>query len=142
RYVTSAMTLVRLELIRITGEAYATRPERAAEIRSALHKILDVELSVMLETYRDALMERVSRVERLEREGIARKLADAEVRYRDAIESAYAMCFVLDDEKGVLLWNRRAAELVGYDKDEMLGQKALDLLVPDEDARARILAVT
>jgi PAS domain S-box-containing protein len=142
RYVVSAMTLVRLNLQRISARAFAGEPAMDTRVGVALGKVIDAELTIMMETYRAALVERVERVGALERAGIAQRLAAAEERYRDAIESVQAVLVVLDEEQRVLLWNALASSLTGYARDEALGRPMLDEILPDEEARRRILAVT
>jgi PAS domain S-box-containing protein len=141
RYVFAAMSLVRRYLGRLAEESLGHDPALLARVHAALDKILDVELSVMLETYRGALLERVRHVDALEREGLAQRLAAAEERYRDAIASAQAVIVVLDEEGRVLLWNRLAAHTTGWDADETVGRHILEQLLPD-DARERISRVT
>jgi len=140
RYVFTAMSLVRLHLERILDGAYQGDPGRARGARVALGKILDVELGVMLETYREAMIERVERVERQSRDSIARRLEAAEARYRDAIESSPALVVVLDPDESPLVWNQTASRLTGYERDELQDRSPLDLLL-DGEARARIRQV-
>ena len=141
RYVFAAMSLVRRYLRRLAEEALAHDAALLERAQGALDKILDVELSVMLETYRAALLERIQHVDTLAREGLAQKLAAAEERYRDAISSAQAVIAVLDEEGRVLLWNRLAARTTGWDADETVGRPMLEHLLPDEE-RERIARVT
>jgi PAS domain S-box-containing protein len=141
RYVFAAMSVIRLHLARIALAAFAGDHARDERVRIALGKALDVELAIMLETYRAALLERLERVDRQKREGMAQRLAAAEKRYRDAIESSPAIVMVLDEEERPLVWNVTAARVTGYDRDEMLDQSPLDLLMPDEAVRARVRAV-
>ncbi len=64
-YMFGAMSVVRVELDRIACERFGDDPEKLQAIRQALGKILDLELAVMLETYRDDLLAQQARVERL-----------------------------------------------------------------------------
>lgn len=61
----TAMNVVRLSLTQRIGELKGSGPNR--EIR-ALHKILDLELAIMNETYRDAFVKRVQQNEHAEYE--------------------------------------------------------------------------
>lgn len=142
RFVFTAMSIIRQRLERILSSDFENAPEQRDRTRRALNRGLDVELALMLETYRESWMERVRRMDRQEREGISQRLAAAQERYRDAIESAQALILVLDPKEDILLWNRMAAGIVGYDRDELPDRTALELLLPDEDSRARIRSVT
>jgi signal transduction histidine kinase len=62
-YMFGAMNVLREELGRAADEVLAPAPGGAA--RRALDKILDVELAIMLHTYREDLLSKVARSERL-----------------------------------------------------------------------------
>ena len=64
-YMFGAMNVVRRELDQIVDRHYLDRPEALAAARRAVGKILDLELAVMLETYREDLLVRQARAERL-----------------------------------------------------------------------------
>ena len=64
-YMFGAMNVVREALGRAADEVLATDPTRRMGSRRALHKILDLELAIMLHTYREDLLAKVSRTERL-----------------------------------------------------------------------------
>jgi PAS domain S-box-containing protein len=141
RYMFTAMTLIRLHLKRIANDAFGG-DEKLGSMLEALSKILDIELAIMLETFRESIEMRMHRVEALERTGLARQLAAAEERYRDAIETAELIVMVLDFKGHTLLWNRKAARLTGYERDEMLSVSPLELLIPDDDAKEQMLAAS
>jgi PAS domain S-box-containing protein len=142
RFVFTAMSIIRQRLERILTQAFETQPELQERTRKALNRALDVELALMLEIYRESWMERIQRIDRSEREGISQRLAAAQERYRDAIESAQALILVIDERENILLWNRMATQITGYERDELLDRLPLETLLPDEDARARIRSVT
>jgi signal transduction histidine kinase len=62
-YMFGAMNVVREELGRAADDHLA--PQAAAAARHALGKILDLELAIMLHTYREDLLSKVARTERL-----------------------------------------------------------------------------
>ncbi len=142
RFVFTAMSILRQHLERILQESYPAGSEVQERTRKALDRALDVELALMLETYRESWMERIQRLDRVEREGISQRLAAAQERYRDAIETAQALILVLDDRENILLWNRMAAQVTGYERDELLDRLPLETLIPDEEARQQIREVT
>jgi signal transduction histidine kinase len=65
RYMFGAMSVVRLELNQIIDEAYLQRPPELGAARRAVGKILDLELAIMLHTYREDLLSQQARTERL-----------------------------------------------------------------------------
>lgn len=64
-YMFGAMNVIRVELATIAYDAFHERPEELQAVRNALGKVLDLELAVMLHTYRDDLLAQQARVERL-----------------------------------------------------------------------------
>jgi signal transduction histidine kinase len=64
-YMFGAMDVVRQELARLVDESYRGRPVEQRAAAAALGKILDLELAIMLHTYREDLLAQQSRVERL-----------------------------------------------------------------------------
>jgi signal transduction histidine kinase len=64
-YMFGAMNVVRGELARIAWERFHPEPDELERVRTALGKILDLELAIMLTTYRDDLLAQQARAERL-----------------------------------------------------------------------------
>lgn len=64
-YMFGAMNLIRAELGRVIDRAWADDAPRREQVQLALGKVLDLELAIMLHTYREDLVARVSRSERL-----------------------------------------------------------------------------
>ncbi|HSD21183.1 MAG TPA: protoglobin domain-containing protein [Anaeromyxobacter sp.] len=64
-YMFGAMNVVRGELATIAYERFHEAPPELQAVRNALGKVLDLELAVMLHTYRDDLLAQQARVERL-----------------------------------------------------------------------------
>jgi len=64
-YMFGAMNVVRTELSRVAYRHFHTDAERLHAVRTALGKILDLELAVMLHSYREDLLAQQARAERL-----------------------------------------------------------------------------
>jgi two-component system, NtrC family, sensor histidine kinase HydH len=64
-YMFGAMNVLRQELNAVIDRAYLDRPLQLGAARVALGKILDLELAVMLHTYREDLLSQQARSERL-----------------------------------------------------------------------------
>jgi signal transduction histidine kinase len=64
-YMFGAMNVIRVELARIAWARFHLDPGALEAVRTALGKILDLELAIMLNTYRDDLLAQQARVERL-----------------------------------------------------------------------------
>jgi PAS domain S-box-containing protein len=129
RYMLTAMALIRVALLRIADRELGAD---AAPTREALIRILDLELAVMLETYKDSFVERIRAVEQQERLDLGSALARAEHRYVNAVEHASAIIVGLDRSGAVLLFNREAERVTGFARDEVLGRPFLSVLGPDD----------
>jgi len=64
-YMFGAMNILRGELVRLIDRHYPGRPDEERAARVALGKILDLELAIMLHTYREDLIAQQARHERL-----------------------------------------------------------------------------
>jgi signal transduction histidine kinase len=64
-YMFTAMNVIRAELARIAWARFHRDPAELEVVRDALGKILDLELAIMLDTYRDDLLAEKGRAERL-----------------------------------------------------------------------------
>ncbi len=64
-YMFGAMNVIRTELMRVSWEGFHADPAELERVRNALSRILDLELAIMLHTYREDLLAQQARVERL-----------------------------------------------------------------------------
>jgi signal transduction histidine kinase len=64
-YMFGAMNLLRREINHIVDEHFLSRPEQLRAARSAVGRILDLELAIMLHTYREDYLAQGARAERL-----------------------------------------------------------------------------
>jgi two-component system sensor histidine kinase HydH len=64
-YMFGSMNIIRRELNHVVDEAWAAEPARIRRARDAVGKILDLELAIMLHTYREDMEAQQSRKERL-----------------------------------------------------------------------------
>jgi PAS domain S-box-containing protein len=128
RYMFTAMALIRVELTRIAEQ---TLGAAAGPTREALTRLLDLELAIMLESYREDFVARVQRVERLEKDELNRALVRAEHRYVNAVELARVLIVGLDARARIRLFNREAERVSGFARDEVMTLKFTDILQED-----------
>ncbi|MBN1210764.1 MAG: histidine kinase [Myxococcaceae bacterium] len=64
-YMFGAMNVLRQEFNEIIDTHYRERPQELSQVRRAFSKIVDLELAVMLHTYREDLLAQQARIERL-----------------------------------------------------------------------------
>jgi len=134
RYMPLAMSLIRTSLIRVIMESRnkdGEQPDAALEASDALSRLIDIELTVMLESYQSHLTSRLDRASRLERESARRRATFLEEASVTAIEIAPLLVVGLDHEGNVVLFNRAAETLTGYAQDEVLGRGFVDLFLPE-----------
>ncbi|MFO0591162.1 MAG: protoglobin domain-containing protein [Polyangiaceae bacterium] len=126
KYMFSAMALIRREMCKL-----AVKGSKGAATASALDRALDLELAVMMETYRDAFVARIQRAERRERAEVDRALARMEHRYTQAVELSRVLVVGLDDEVRVRMMNKEAEHVTGYARDEALGMDFVTMFLPE-----------
>jgi PAS domain S-box-containing protein len=122
RYMLTAMALIRVALLRIADREPG---EDAAATREALIRILDLELAIMLETYKDSFVDRIRQIGRQENLDLGNALARAERRYVNAVELASVLIVGLDRAGRIRLFNREAERVTGFERDEVMGQAFL-----------------
>jgi signal transduction histidine kinase len=64
-FMFTAMNRIRLRLLEVVRERFGGEPEATRRIATALHQILDLELAIMLETYREDLVVKNRNAEKL-----------------------------------------------------------------------------
>jgi PAS domain S-box-containing protein len=128
RYMLTAMALIRVELLRIADRVLGAQ---AAPTREALVRILDLELAVMLEAYKESFVERIGQVAN-ERRDLGAALERAEQRYVSAVELAGVLIVGLDQQGRVQLFNREAERITGYARDEVMGKVFTEVLGLDD----------
>jgi PAS domain S-box-containing protein len=128
RYMFSAMALIRRALHDIAAETMGADAKKAA---AALDRAIDLELAVMLETYRDAFVARIQRSERRERAEVDRALARMEHRYTQAVELSRVIVIGLDEDVRVRMMNREAERVTGYARDEVLSADFVAMFLPE-----------
>ena len=129
RYMLTAMALIRVSLVRIADRELG---ERAAPTREALLRVLDLELAVMLQTYKDSFTERIREAGRLERSKLGDALSRAEHRYVNAVELASVLIVGIDQSGIIRLVNREAERVSGFDRDLLLGESFLATMTIDD----------
>jgi PAS domain S-box-containing protein len=132
RYMFSAMALIRTALEQVAASSLG---DSAEPTRSALTRLLDLDLAIMLDSYRVQLVERLRKRDALENAILRDDLARALHRYRNAIEITHAMVIGLDAKGCVRMVNAAAERVTGFGREELAGVSFATTFLP-EDARA------
>ena len=136
RYMFGAMDLIRLSLTRIAQDAFEAQAELRTTSVRALQKILDLELAVMLETYREAFVDQVQELERLEKALLEQRLAISEARYVEVVEKAEVLITTFAPAGEILLFNRSCEDVLGVPRAEALGKDWFQLFFTGKEREA------
>ena len=128
RYMFTAMALLGVALTRIVDEQAGPK---ALPLRDTITRLLDLELAIMLETYRENVAERLRKKDELENQALTRSLARAEQRYVNAVELARVLIVGVDREGCIRLFNREAERVTGFEREEVLGAPFVETLLPE-----------
>jgi PAS domain S-box-containing protein len=134
RYMFGAMNLIRTALQQIGRDAYQGDPSRRQATALALNRILDLELTIMLETYREAFVDKVQELERREKVALEGQLAISRARYDDVVERAQALVVTFDQQGRIHLFNRMCEQLTGIRRQEAAGRRFQEVLAASESA--------
>jgi PAS domain S-box-containing protein len=127
RYMLTAMAVIRSSLTAVIDQSAL---EDAASVGDALSRLLDIELAVMLESYRADMMNRVERA--AQHRIVLSGSASAQDLYFEAVELAPLLVVGLDARGAVVLFNREAERKTGYARDEVVGRSFAQILLPEE----------
>jgi len=129
RYMFTAMALIRVSL-----EDVAERELRAdaPKARVALTRILDLELAIMMESYREDLAVQVRRRDVVEAQSLRTDLARALQLYEAAIDAAPNLIVGVDASGHIRLFNRAAQTITGYALEDVFGAPFVETMAPSE----------
>jgi PAS domain S-box-containing protein len=131
RYMFAAMNLVRVALQGCARDAFPDDAERRP-VTDALAKVLDLELAIMLESYREAFVDEVQALERREKNLLAGRLAISEARYEEIVDKAWSLVATFDEAGTLLLFNRRCEELTNIPREHAIGRGFTDVFVTND----------
>lgn len=126
RYMFSAMALIRTALARVVDE---TMGEDAPACREALHRAIDLDLAVMVESYHEHLTNRLRQRDRFERAELDHALRRTEHRYMKAVELARVLIVGVDSEGKIRLFNHEAERVTGWGREEVLDKPFVEVLI-------------
>lgn len=101
RYMLTAMAVIRWSLTDVIDRHGGRR------------RLLDIQLAVIFESYREDYVKRLGRAAEIEHEALSRRAARTEHRYVNAIEPAHLLVIGLEGSGKILLFNREAERVSG-----------------------------
>jgi PAS domain S-box-containing protein len=137
RYMFTAMALMRVSLENVAERELG---EGAEVARAALTRILDLELAIMVESYREDLAEQARRRDELEAQSLRSDLARTLLVQEAALDASPNLIVGIDPRGLIRLFNRAAQTTTGYALEDVFGAPFVELLVAD-DARPKDAAL-
>lgn len=128
RYMFTAIALIQTAFDKI---ADSTMGAEAPAARSAIGRIFDLELAIMLEAYQEDQIARLAKNEALNEERLAQARALNEPWYAQAVELARVLIIGLDSRGIVRLFNKEAERVTGLGREEIIGAGFVDVLLPE-----------
>ena len=129
RYMFTAMALIRVSLEAV---AETHLGPGAPRVRSALTRVLDLELAIMVDSYREHLEAQARRRDELASEALRSDLARMLRLYETALDVTPSLVVGLDGGGRIRLFNREAQSITGYAVEDVIGASFADTLVSDE----------
>jgi PAS domain S-box-containing protein len=142
-YMVTAMRRIEESLFGLAERAFQADTEKRARAFQAIGRVCDLDLAIMLDSYRRDLLARAARLQELERLALETRLTERRRLLDDALDVADVAVLEFDAKGNLLLFNKKAQELTGYDHDEVIGGDPFERFFRDraQSARQRFLAV-
>jgi len=139
QHMFSAMALIQEHLLGIAFEGLEGTDAHAAA--AAVQKITNIDLAIMLQSYRDDFVRKVQDYERSEKEILESKLEMTQALYHSIFESSGVSIMVLDTQRRVTLFNSMAESTSGFSRKEVTGKPLSDFYLhpADVDAMTELL---
>lgn len=129
RYMFTSMALIRVSLEAVAEQELGATAERT---RAALTRLLDLELAIMVESYREDLEAQAVRREALEAQSLRTDLARALRLYETAVDVTPNLVVGVDVKGAMRLFNREAASVTAHPLEDVFGASFVETLVPPE----------
>jgi PAS domain S-box-containing protein len=141
RYMVGAMSRIRVALQRIAGDAFADDPQTSDAVRLALARACDLDLGIMIESYKEDYVLRIERARAREKEALLARLDERRRIFSDALDAADVAVLGFDASGYIAVANRATEQLTGYSADDLAAGDPFAMLFGERssDVRARWL---
>jgi PAS domain S-box-containing protein len=128
RYTVAAMSRVCVSLQQTASNALADNPAASAATRLAITRICNLDLAIMLESYKDDLVGRAQQASASEHDTIRSQLDERKRLLEDVQQAASVVLLGLDAGGHVVIANPKTEQLTGYARNEMAHLDIFELL--------------
>jgi PAS domain S-box-containing protein len=128
----SAMAVVQEHLAGVAFE-HLSFSEAQASV-AALQKITNIDLAIMLDSYRDDYVDKVQGYERRSKAALEARLEQSQALYHSIFESSGAAIITTNEDRQVQLYNSMAETLTGFSRQEVKGKPVDSSIVHPLDA--------
>jgi PAS domain S-box-containing protein len=128
----SAMAVIQEHLMGIAWEGLPSGDAQAAV--AALQKVTNIDLAIMLESYRIHFVDQVKDYERIEKDSLKSRLEKSQALYHSIFESSGVAIMITDASMRVQLFNTMAEKLTGYTRKQVMGKEIDSFLTHPLDA--------
>ena len=129
RYVFSAFNIVRSFLQDVVSAAYVDQQQEREDKLRALHRILDIDLSLISESYAAESRAVTARSELDVRTRTETALHESEARSQAVLDTAVDAIITIDEQGRIESFNKAAEQIFGYTADEVAGEN-VSVLMP------------
>jgi len=135
RYMFTGMNVLRRALLAVAETAPGTDAQHR-QAATAIDKLLDLELAIMLESYHQAFVTRLQAFERAEKDVLVERLELSEARYQEIVEAGEALISTWEPGGPIVLFNRRCEDLIGISRADARGRTWAELFGVDPTSAA------
>ncbi len=125
-FMFSAMAVIQEHLAKIAWDNFQGK-ELFGIIR-ALQKITNIDLAIMLESYRNYFVGRVMKCEKNEKVRLENRLEITQALYHSIFESSGVAIMIANGEHEVQLFNSMAEEMTGFSRQTIMGRNLAEAL--------------
>jgi PAS domain S-box-containing protein len=137
RYMVVAMSRIRVALQRIATDAFAGDGATGASLRLAIARVCDLDLAIMIESYKADFVGRIERASAKEQEDLRAQLDERGRIFSDALDAAGVAVLGFDATGRLVVANRTAERLTGYSADELVDGEAFTVLFEERGPAVR-----
>ena len=137
RYMVTAMSRIRCALEIAADDAFSGDAGTAAQARLAVGRVCDLDLAIMLESYKEDFSARLRAVQARERDALRAQLDERRRHFVDAVEAADVLILAFDASGQLVLANRKVEELTGYSDEELVLGETFAALFGDRAAELK-----